>query len=173
MSEIGVVETKDCKCPVDCKVPLMGWYFWVDQNTIRKMVIVKIDQLVTGQLQKLEERKRKAAKLEAEIKTKMGECRAISEDLEIGYSSGDHDTDESYIEETKEDYSDSEYCSTSDPQNRNVYLELCKAIDRANVSNWDACLIANAVLKDLGLLSSDITPQQTTPSKICLEKKIS
>ena len=86
-------------------------------------------------------------------------------------SSGFHDTDESYIEETKEDYSDSESCSTSDPQNRHVYPELCKAIDRANVSNRDACLIANAVLKDLGLLSPDIASQQTRRQRSVWKKK--
>ena len=66
----GLVERKDCKCPVDCKVPLMEWNFWVDQNTTGKMVIGKIDQLVTGQVQKLKERKRKAENFEAETKRK-------------------------------------------------------------------------------------------------------
>ena len=59
------------------------------------------------------------------------------------------------MEGTEEEDSDSESCSTSGQQNRNQYPELCKATDRANVSNRDACLLANAVLKDLELLSPE------------------
>ena len=153
--DAGVVDRKDCKCPVECKIPAIEWNFWVDQKTTRKMVIGKIDPVATGKLQNLEERKRKAAKLQAETRRKMGDCNVISEELEMPCSSEMEDTDDSSIEVTDDDSSESDSCSTSGPQNRNQYPELCKAIDRANVSNRDACLIANAVLKDLGLLSPE------------------
>ena len=55
--DAGVVERKDCNCPVDCKIPVIEWNFWVDQKTTRKMVIGKIDPVVTGKLQALEEKK--------------------------------------------------------------------------------------------------------------------
>ena len=153
--DAGVVERKDCNCPVDCKIPVIEWNFWFDQKTTRKMVIGKIDPVVTGKLQTLEEKKRKAAKFEDETRRKMGECSTVSEELEMEYTSEDQDIDESSMEGTEEEDSDSESCSTSGQQNRNQYPELCKATDRANVSNRDACLIANAVLKDLGLLSPE------------------
>ena len=41
----------------------------------------------------------------------------------------------------------------SSVQNRNKYKELCETVDRYKVSNRDACLIVNAVLKDLNMLS--------------------
>ena len=85
------------------------------------------------------------------------------------YSSEDEDIDDSYIEDAEDENTDSESCSTSGPQNRNQYPELCKAIDRANVSNRDACLIANAVLKDLGLLSSK---NALHPSKLRRQRSV-
>jgi len=44
------------------------------------VVIGRIDPVVTGKLQKLEE-KRKVAEFEVEMKRKMGECSAASEEL--------------------------------------------------------------------------------------------
>ena len=40
----------------------------------------------------------------------------------------------------------------SSVQNRNKYKELCKAVDYCKVSIRGACLIVNAVLKDLNML---------------------
>ena len=80
------------------------------------------------------------------------------------------DTDNSNIKVTDDENSESDSFSTSGPQNRNQYPELCKAIDRANVSNQDACLIVNAVLKDLGHLNYFAT-QQAVPSNSYLEKE--
>ena len=47
--------------------------------------------------------------------------------------------------------------SDEESQVRNVkqYPELCRVVDRCKVSNRDACLIANAVLKDLSLLTAE------------------
>ena len=39
--------------------------------------------------------------------------------------------------------------------NTKQYPELCKAMDRCKISNKNACLIANAVLKDLDLITSE------------------
>ena len=44
--------------------------------------------------------------------------------------------------------------------NTKQYPELCKAMDRYKISNRDACLIANALLKDLDL----ITPENAIDS---------
>ena len=43
------------------------------------------------------------------------------------------------------------------------YPELCKALDKSKISNRGACMIGNAVLKDLKLLISETI---TNPSKI-------
>ena len=58
-----VVERKYCKCPVDCKIPIIEWNFWIDQKTTRKMVIGKVDSVVSGKMQKLEEKKEKLQNL--------------------------------------------------------------------------------------------------------------
>jgi len=145
--DAGVVERKDCKCPVECMIPVIEWNFWVDQKTTRTMVIGKIDPVTTGKLQNLEEQKKKAAKFQAKTRRKMNDCSVVSEKLEMSCSSEIDDTDDRNIEVTDDESSESDSCSTSGPQNRNQYSELCKAIGRANVSNRDACLIANAVLR--------------------------
>jgi len=56
--------------------------------------------------------------------------------------------------------SDEEQTAT---QNRNNYPELCKAVDRCKLSNRDACLIVNAVLKDLNMMTSSTA---LDPSKL-------
>jgi hypothetical protein len=40
--DLGIREKEDCKCPVDHKVPVIEWEFWLDQKTDRRMVIGKI-----------------------------------------------------------------------------------------------------------------------------------
>ena len=166
--DAGILDRKDCKCHVECKIPIIEWNFWVDQKTVKKMVIGKIDPVVTGHLQKLENRKQKAAKFEAKTRAQMDEGTVISEDLEMelcsGNDSDNQDVDSSYLqdEETEED-SDNEASSSTVPKNRWQYPELCRAVDRANVSNRDTVLIVNAVLKDLGLLTPENALQ---PSKL-------
>jgi len=79
------------------------------------MVIGKIDPVATGKLQNLEERKRKAAKFQAEMRRKMSTCSVVSEELEIPCSSEVQDTDDSNIEVSDEENSESDSCSTSAP----------------------------------------------------------
>ena len=40
-------------------------------------------------------------------------------------------------------------------RNTKEYPELCKAVDRCKISNRDACVIVNAVLKDISVLTTD------------------
>ena len=53
-------------------------------------------------------------------------------------------------------------------QNGYKYPELCKALDKSKISNRGACMIGNAVLKDLKLLTSETI---TNPSKIKRQRK--
>ena len=60
-------------------------------------------------------------------------------------------------------------------QNRYKYPKLCKALDRSKISNRGACMIGNAVLKDLKLLTSEtiIDPSQIKgQSKFWREQEI-
>ena len=68
----------------------------------------------------------------------------------------EYETEEDIDEDERNTY-ESNYTSeeeTVSVQNRNKYKELCKAVDRCKISNRDTCLIVNAVLKDLSMLSS-------------------
>jgi hypothetical protein len=58
-------------------------------------------------------------------------------------------------------------------RNRYQYPELSKAVDRCRVSNRDACLIANAVLRDMKLLSSanTIDPAKLRRQRILWREK--
>ena len=127
--DVGVVERKDSKCPVECKIPITECNFWFDQKTTRKMVIGKIGTVAIGKLQNSDEQKRKAAKFQAETRRKMSDCSVVSEELEMPCSSEIKDTDDSNIEVTDDESSESDLCSTSGPQNRNQYPDICKAID--------------------------------------------
>lgn len=69
---------------------------------------------------------------------------------------------------TEEQNMDNQSCSSGGPQNKNPYPELCRAIiDRPKVSNLNVCLIANAILRDLGLSSQNasIFLKQTSHNK--------
>ena len=54
-----------------------------------------------------------------------------------------------------------------------MFPELCKAIDRCKVSNRDACLIVNAALKNLNLLSDSaiIDPRKSCRQRVVWRKK--
>lgn len=160
----GIRDRKDCTCPLASKIPPIEWDFWIDQKTSRKMIIGKLDPMVTSKLQKQEERKLKADAFIRESRKRMAECSIISEEMD--YSSDEEiDSNNTDVEFTGEQSDDNDSTESEEgaQQNRHQFPELCKAVDRANVSNRDACLIANAVLKDLGILS----PQNALhPSKL-------
>ena len=161
--DVGIVNRKHCICPVDCKIPALEWNFWVDQKSTRKMVIGKIDLLVTGNLVALADKKSKSKHFEVEMRREMSKQASASKQLQFVSSSEDEDKASSSSEDTKKENYDNESYSNSGPQNRQQYPELSKTLDRANVSNRDACLIANALLKDLGLLSHE---NALDPSKL-------
>lgn len=164
--EAGIRERKDCTCPLDNKLPAIEWNFWLDQKTTRKMAIGKIDTVETNRLQRLQERKWKAAAFESKSLRQVYECSTDVEEMEPNLEE-DSDIDCAYSENVEN--SDSEYYDTINDQNRHQYPELCKAVDRANVSNRDACLIANAVLKDLGILRPENTLH---PSKLRRQRAV-
>ena len=169
--DAGIVNRKDCKCPVECKIPVTEWNFWVDHKTAKTMV-GKIDEVAIEKLQKFESRKQKAAKFEPNTRRKMSESSSVSKEWRLEYSSEDKDIDDIddcyiQIEDTEDEDSNNQSCSECGPQNKNKYPELRKAIDRANVSSRDGCLVANAILKDLGLLTSE---NFLHPSKLCHQR---
>lgn len=162
--EVGVRDRGNCNCPLSQKIPALEWEFWVDQKTCRKMIIGSLDKVETSKLLKKQKRVMK---------------KNVSDDNQILCSSNienfsdtelshvpdmDEDNDNDTVEDTTELLSEK---SSSDEeivsQNRNKYPELCKAVERCKLSNRDACIIANALLKDMKLL----TPQTVIdPAKI-------
>jgi hypothetical protein len=144
----GVRERSACKCPLASKIPAIEWEFWIDQKTTRNMVIGNIDKEETVKLQKKEKRTSKTRRL----------CfvdKKLKCDAEVSLSESEISVDVNSI--TDEEHVGDEVSSDEEIQVRNVkqYPELCKAVDRCKISNRDACLIANAVMKDLSLLTAE------------------
>jgi len=142
----GARERSACNCPLICKIPSIEWVFWVDQKTSRKMFIGEVDKEVTAMQQKRENRLKKTTMSTCADKKIKHNTEVIESEVEVS----DHEkstTDDEFIVGAMS--------SDEEPEIRNhrQYPELCKAMDRCKISNRDACLIANAILKDLSLLT--------------------
>lgn len=144
--DAGIRERNSCKCPQLLKIPLMEWDFWIDQKTDRKMYVGVVDKESTRQLKNRLQRKRSLPANNNDT-SKLTVSAAESQDI-FHDATDSAQTDDSFDEQ---DLS-SDDGGTMD-QNRLQYPELCKAIDRCKVSNRDACMIVNAVLKDMNLFS--------------------
>ena len=146
--DMGVRERSMCKCPLACKIPAIEWEFWNDQKTTRKMFIGEVDKEATEKLQKKEKRTSKNP-------TSRYTDKKLKCDAEVNTSESEVSDDKRFT--TDEELVVSEMSSDKEVTVRNVkqFPELCKAVDRCKISNRDACLIANAVLKDLSLLTAE------------------
>ena len=51
------VDREQCKCAFALKIPAREWTFWVDQKTVRKMMIAEVDMKTTAKLTRKEIRK--------------------------------------------------------------------------------------------------------------------
>ena len=155
----GISDRSQCHCKLPLKIPAIEWDFWVDQNTCRKCIIGKVDMTTSSKLA----RKGK------------GKSVKVAEDYN-DVNDDDDDDDDDKAEEIEEDsdgdtsmfLSDQSSDDSFSQQNRYKYPELCKVLDRCKISNRDACMIANAVLKDLNLLTSK---NIIDPSKIRRQRK--
>src|SRR5207248_2250167 len=100
--------------------------------------------------------KRKRKKRTSETSSSWSADKILKFDIEGSLSIPEISDDERLT--TDGELSDSEMSSDEAIQVRNVkqYSELCKAVDRCKISNRDACLIANAVLKDFSILTAEI-----------------
>ena len=144
----SALERLACTCSLACKIPEIEWEFWIDHKTTRNMFIGNVKKEESMKLQKKLKRlnnsrssccTNKKLKYDAEVTLTESEIS----DVEIFFKD-----DEVLVDEMS---------SNEEIQVRNVkhYPELCKAVDRCKISNRDACLIANAVLKDLSLLTAE------------------
>ena len=107
-----------------------------------------IDKETTKKLEMRQKRKPAATKYKEEYLLKLGTKTTAREESELETN----DIRDNMFELLDSDSASDKdgYCSLV--QNRNKYKELCKAVDRCKV-NRDACLIVNAVFKDLNMLS--------------------
>ena len=157
----GIQENSQCICPLSHKIPPTEWSFWLNQKTERKMYIGAIDIKATGMLQKKEMRAVKRLKFvrnqKIKYETKINYIyNNISddadddggEDVELQLNMGDEVLEHEISSGESDD-------GVAAPRNMKQYPELCKALDRCKISNRDACLVVNAVLKDMKLLSAE------------------
>ena len=168
--DAGVTERNDCKCPLEKKIPAIEWSFWIDQKTVRQMVIGGIDKEMTKILEKRWKRKHAATKLKEHYSLNLGTEMTDRGEIELD-TDDNHDKEFELLDSDSASDNDGE-CSSV--QNRNKYKELCKAVDRCKISNRDACLIANAVIKDLNMLSpaTVIDPAKLRRQRIFWRKNV-
>ena len=145
-------DRSNCSCQLRNKVPMMEWKFWVDQNTVRQMVIGNIDMETTRKLTKRIKRSTTNSDIHPKASKIFKQNDELPEDEVWNNDFDNHSVDEMSEENITSYDSDTD---DNDVSNRNTiqYPELCKAADRCNISTRDACLIVNAALKDLGLLT--------------------
>lgn len=161
----GVLEKSQCTCPLLKKIPAAEWSFWLDQKTERRMYIGAVDKKATAKLKKKEMRAFKRIKFEhkqRDDKSDDADDADRDDDLELQSNTGD---DVSGCEISN---SDSDDCAVA-VRNMKQYPELCKALDRCKISNRDACLVVNAVLKDMNLLSAETA---VDPAKLRRQRSI-
>lgn len=159
-----------CKCKT--KVPFRERDFLADQRSGRKMVIGSIDVIATAQIERSLERKR------TETVTKPGIITETAISIPNTFLiPEDHNLDD--LNEIKDDpdfVSKVDYVKTCQAipdtsQMRLTLPSLAQACDRTGVSDRSAAIIANAVLKDVGLISKEETSKIIDRSKIRRERK--
>ena len=146
-----IVDRQLCKCAT--KVSQIEWNFWVDQASVRKMVIGPIDKIVSSSLQKKTERKNREERfrkkyLESPITSKSNAYQfSFTEENEASDVTLE---DEPLYQPSTSDSEDTD-SETRLVQNRHQYPNLSQMMERTGVSNRDACKLINACLKDLKL----------------------
>ena len=113
------------------------------------MVIGGIDKEITKKLEIRQKQKHASTKYKEEYSLNLGTEMTAKEESE----SETNDTCDKEFKLLDSDSASEKDSDCSLVQNRNKCKELCKAVDCCKVSNQDACLIVNAVLKDLNMLS--------------------
>ena len=82
MSDAGVKERTDCKCRLEKKIPAIEWSFWVDQKTVREMVIGGIDKETTKKFEIRQKRKHASTKYKEEYSLNLGTVTTAGEESE-------------------------------------------------------------------------------------------
>lgn len=155
--EKGVRKRSECICPLEHKISPLEWDFWLDQKTERRMFIGNVDKQATAMIKMKQARKRKRQKIidNSELATSSNVCLSQGDDLEkcsLSENTEEESNEDEKVVLSDDGSSDNERVTV---RNTKQYPELCKAVERSKVSNRDACLIANAVLKDMGLLTAE------------------
>lgn len=157
-----------CKC--NTKVPFREREFLTDQRTDRKIVIGSIDVITTKKIERSLKRKR------TETVTKPG---IIITETAISRTNTflipeDHNLDD--LNEANDFVNIANNVRTCQAipgtsQMRLALPSLAQACDRTGVSDRSAAIIANAVLKDVGLISKEEKSKIIDRSKIRRERK--
>jgi hypothetical protein len=165
----GARGRSQCTCRLALKIPTLEWEFWIDQQTTRNMKIGNTDRQETSKL------KRKQTKSSPTGKGKQMKNEIMDTEVNDLHPTSRSDTEsEAASDESKDKLDNSTESSESSVeechefQNRRHYPELSKAVDRCGVSNRDTCLLVNAFLKDMELLSSQTI---IDPAKLRRQRK--
>lgn len=168
ISSCKCVDFSLCKCKN--KVPARERDFLVDQRNDRKMFIGSIDPVVTQSIQRTLHRKN----LEKSSLLSTSNCNV----LDMGPSSDSGETDDDIYSnfqsndvkscDTKQKDSTQEAVSK---QMRIKLPSLAQACDRTGVSDRSAAIIASAVLKDIGLVTTEESSKIIDRSKVRRERK--
>ena len=129
------------------------------------MYVGAVDKKATAKLKKKEMRAFKRMKLEHKQGDDMSDDADDTDrddDVELQSNMGDD------VSGCEISHSESDDCAVA-VRNMKQYPELCRALDRCKISNRDACLVINAVLKDMNLLSAETA---VDPAKLRRQRSI-
>jgi len=149
--DTGIHDRSSCKCPLPMKIPVLEWDFWKDQKSDRRMFLGVVDNETTRKLQNRMKRKHTLPTSSGGASLVTDVASQDSSNDSSHDSEGNQQRDDSFLVDDEEDLSSEDECFKD--QNRIQYPELCKAVERCKVSNRDACILVNAVLKDMHAFS--------------------
>ena len=143
-------ERRKCKCTI--KIPLCEYPFYVDQKTERLQVIGGIDKKLTEHLR--DRTKRFLAQEQREQKEQKRHC--IDEAFQNEIDSIDNNEDfGTFVQDSDPIFQPTLPFETF--QNRHSYPTLSATADRFRSSSREVVALVNAALKDLNLITPDIT----------------
>ena len=164
--DIAACQCKDllaCNCAKELKIPARERDFLVDQRTVRRMQIGKVDKPVTEMMTRRSARKsRMEERLADEKKRRIEqECPMLSDD-----STAIEDSASSSHHEGTESIPDDDFVTLRVCRNTTQIPTIALEAERYGVSNRAAAAIGTAALVDYGVVSADDKTNVIDPKKI-------
>lgn len=179
ISSCKCVIVDDCTCEKSSRIPKQEINFLVDQRTTRKMIIGGIDVITTKKIQKKQERKEiELSRLKQIENHEKPSCsRSQANETTISSSSTSFCDNLPLTafspnqEPIVENHLPQEDVVEPPPKQMRINLpSLALACDRTGVSDRSAAIIASAVLKDVGIITSNDQSYVVDRSKVRRER---